>query len=255
MIDWNEEDERNVTMFRLRNVRYLNLKNGRITVANKENVLEQFCRKNGLQEQKENWRQQIETEIELKEMEVEELKKKKKQARSKKKKLEIFKEFRTKLSSMIIDWKETPGRDEEKSYGMWKEICMTERMDKNGLSVENIRNVDAVVVDIVDIVEDDRKKDDSLLFGSLCLKKKTEEKKTITPNCNNVAQQIDLKAKITMDEPTALCNFIGRKLQNKEAAKVSGQKTNILLSKPHQQVHLSVGIKDQTIPGCTGPFN
>ena len=233
--------------------------------VNNENVLEQFCRKKGLQDEKENWRQNIEIEIDLKESEVEELRKKNKQAKSKKKKLEMFKECRAKLSSIIVDWKETPGRDEDKSYGMWKEIVMNERMDKNGRNVENNRNVDAVDDDIADIVggrqpqEGNKKtvigkKDDILLFGSLCLKKKTEEKKTKTPNCY-VAQQIDSKEQITMEEPTALFNFVGRKLQIKEAAKVSGQKTNNLLSKPHQQVYLSVGIEDQTIPSCTSPFN
>ena len=45
-----------------------------------------------------------------------------------------------------------------------------------------------------------------------------------------------------------------RKSQNVEAAKVSGQQTKYLLSKP-QQGYSSVGIEDQTIPVCTCPFN
>ena len=121
----------------------------------------------------------------MKEKEVEELNKKKKQAKSKKKKLEMFKECRARLNSMIVDWKETPGRDEDTSYGVWKENVMKERMDKmldrHGMNVENVRNVD-VDVDIVggrQPHEDDRKtvtgkKDDSLVVGRLCLKKKTE---------------------------------------------------------------------------------
>ena len=45
-----------------------------------------------------------------------------------------------------------------------------------------------------------------------------------------------------------------RKSQNVEAAKVSGQQTKYLLTKP-QQVYSSLGIGDQTIPGCIGPSN
>jgi hypothetical protein len=86
MLAWNDEDERNVTMFMVRNVRYLNPKNARMNGANKENVLEQFCRNKGLHEQKEKWRKVIETEIDFKEIEVEEIKRKTKQAKSKKKK-------------------------------------------------------------------------------------------------------------------------------------------------------------------------
>ena len=94
----------------------------------KVNVLEQFCRKNGLQELKENWRKNVETEIEFKEKELEELTNKKKLAKSKKRKLEMFKECRIKLNSLIVDWKETPGKDEELKYGMLKENIERERM-------------------------------------------------------------------------------------------------------------------------------
>jgi hypothetical protein len=172
----------------------------------------------------------------------------------------MFKECRAKLDSILVDWKETPGRDEGRSYEIWKEIVMTERMNKNGKNVENVNNIDAEnIVDIVDgrQPEEDnrkttvtRKKDDNPLF----LFEKTEEKTTILPNCIP-AQQVDLKEQITMKEPTAACTYINRKLQLKGAAKVSGQQNINLLSKPHQKVNLSVGIVDQTIPGCTGKFN
>jgi hypothetical protein len=50
-----------------------------------------------------------------------------------------------------------------------------------------------------------------------------------------------------MEESLERQYCIGRKLhKNLEAAKVSGQQTNYLLSKP-QQVYSSVGIEDQTI--------
>ena len=48
MINWNVDDERNVTNLRMRNVRFLNLKNGMKIGGNKVNVLEQFCKKNGI---------------------------------------------------------------------------------------------------------------------------------------------------------------------------------------------------------------
>ena len=49
-------------------------------------------------------------------------------AKSRKQKLELFKECREKLYSLIIDWKETQGKDEERKYGMLKERLKKERM-------------------------------------------------------------------------------------------------------------------------------
>ena len=66
----------------------------------------------------------------MKEKEFVELTNKKKLAKSKKRRLETFKECRTKLNSLIIDWKETPGKDEEIKYGMLKENMERERMDQ-----------------------------------------------------------------------------------------------------------------------------
>ena len=80
MIIWNDDDERNVVKLRMRNVRFLNLKNGKQIGENKVNVLEQFYKKNGMTEQKENWRMTVDNEIEMKEKEVEELREKKKHA-------------------------------------------------------------------------------------------------------------------------------------------------------------------------------
>ena len=64
-ICWNMIEENNEVVRRL---------------SPKVNVLEQFCRKNGLKEQKDNWRMTVENEIEMKEKEVEELREKKKHA-------------------------------------------------------------------------------------------------------------------------------------------------------------------------------
>ena len=70
MIVWNDDDERNVAKLRMRNVRFLNLKNGKKSGENKVNVLEQFCKKNGLAEQKESWRMTVENEIKIKKLKL-----------------------------------------------------------------------------------------------------------------------------------------------------------------------------------------
>jgi hypothetical protein len=57
-------------------LRFLKLKNGMKIGGNKVNVLEQFCKKNGIIEQKKSWRMTAENELEMKETEVEELRKK-----------------------------------------------------------------------------------------------------------------------------------------------------------------------------------
>ena len=219
MIIWNDDDERNVAKLRMRNVRFLNLKNQKKSGENKVNVLE----KNGMTEQKESWRMTVENEIEMKENEVEELRKKKKQAKSKKRKMEIFKECE---EGMIVNWKETPGKDEE---------ILRERMENVENVVENvISNIDSLTLPI-------------------CLRKKTEEEeeKTISPNYSvSIAEdQVVQNATITVEGKYC----ISRKLQKFEfeASKVSGIETKVLLSKP-QQVYTSVGIEHQIVTGCTG---
>ena len=86
-IVWSVEDERNVKALRIRNIRFLSLKRGKVKVGLKENVLEQFCEKKGLYEMKEIWLKNVETEIELKDTELKELMLKKKLAKSKKRKV------------------------------------------------------------------------------------------------------------------------------------------------------------------------
>ena len=46
-ITWNVEDDRNVGMIKIRNIRFLNLKSGRMNVGIKVNALEQFCERKG----------------------------------------------------------------------------------------------------------------------------------------------------------------------------------------------------------------
>ena len=44
-IVWSVEDEKNVKALRIRNIRFLSLKRGKVKADSKENVLEQFCEK------------------------------------------------------------------------------------------------------------------------------------------------------------------------------------------------------------------
>ena len=118
-------------------------------------------------------------------------------------------------------------------------------------------NVDDQNVERRQPQEDDRKtvaKEVDSLCSSLCLKKKTEEKTRTSHIKCKVADQVAPKAPITMEGSPTMQYCISRKPHNVEAAKVSGQQTKYLLSKP-QQVYSSVEIEDQTVPGCTGPFN
>ena len=66
-ISWNVEDDRNVEMLRIWNIQFLSLKDSKMTGGVKVNVLEKFCERKGVNEVKENWRQDVEHEIELKE--------------------------------------------------------------------------------------------------------------------------------------------------------------------------------------------
>ena len=47
-------------MLRIKNIRFLSLKDSKMTGVEKVNVLEQFCERKGV---KENWRKDVEKEI------------------------------------------------------------------------------------------------------------------------------------------------------------------------------------------------
>ena len=126
-IVWSVEDERNVKALRIRNIRFLSLKRGKVKVGLKENVLEQFCEKKGLYEMKEIWLKNVETE--LKNTGLKELMLKKKLAKSKKRKFESFKECKEILNHLVKDWKETPGMEEEKMFLALKEKVKKKRME------------------------------------------------------------------------------------------------------------------------------
>ena len=95
----------------------------------KENVLEKFYERKGLNEKKEGWMKNLEKEIDLKESELKELLLMKKLAKSKKRKFEVFKECKRMLYALVTNWKETPGMEEDKMFVKLKESVKKERME------------------------------------------------------------------------------------------------------------------------------
>ena len=225
-VSWNEDEMKNVNKLRVNNVRFLNLKNGTKNVSKKMNVLEEFCIKKGVTEKKECWRRQIEEEIEKKESEVEEMKKKKMQARSKKRKLELFKECQTRLGMMIVDWKETPKKDEESKFVEWKEKVLQIKM-------KNIKKKNSK-----EVAEDE---DD-------------EEKTTAHLGMGSDQAEHEFKTTTTKREPTrnisSFSNFSNLQLDT-EAAKVSGhEKKQKIFTKPRHD-YRSIESLDRVESDCT----
>ena len=211
-MNWNDEDMRNVSNLRVRNVRFLNLRNGTRNGMNKGNVLEEFCRKKGITEKKDIWRRKIEEEIEKKESEVEEMKKKKRQSKSKKRKLELFKECKECLESMFNDWKETPKRDEEKKF---------EELKKK----------------VIEMKTEKKKKIQEVL---------EEEEKTTIHHGEDTdrAEQNFVDRMTTKGEPSKFSS-----ISNESTISISKQK---LFTKPHQQDYRSMGIVNQLNTDSTG---
>ena len=94
----------------------------------KENVLDKFYERKGWNERKEDWRKNIEKEIELKEIELRELILKKKLSKSKKRKYEIFKECKGMLYTLLNNWEETPRMEEERMFANLKTSVQNERL-------------------------------------------------------------------------------------------------------------------------------
>ena len=57
--------------------------------------------------------------------------------------MELFRECKERLYSLVSDWKETPGKDEEKLYGALKESVKKERISimMNNRKVEQSVNL------------------------------------------------------------------------------------------------------------------
>ena len=121
-VDWSEDDERKVEMLRIRNIRYLSLRNSKLKAGPTENILRNFCETKGYKKEKEDWRKKVDKELELKETIVKDLLVKKKLAKSKKKRLELLMDCKRTLQELIVDWKETPILDEEKMTRIIREL-------------------------------------------------------------------------------------------------------------------------------------
>ena len=71
-ISWSEADERNFEDLKVRNVRYLNLKESKQKEIVKRNVLQEFRERNGNSRKKGVWEKKIGEEIESREIELKE---------------------------------------------------------------------------------------------------------------------------------------------------------------------------------------
>jgi hypothetical protein len=127
-VSWSAENERNFEELKLRNIRFLNLKESKMKENDGLNIFENFCERKGLNRVKGNWERDIEKEIEKKEIELKEIQLNKKTAKSKRKKIELFNYCKERLFSLLDSWKETPGTENETAFKKLKEKAKKERI-------------------------------------------------------------------------------------------------------------------------------
>ena len=94
-----------INIYKLRNLKTLNLKESKWKESAKSGPFESFCQKKGLERKKEMWEIRSEKEIEKKEEIVKALKQEKKCAKSKKRKLHLYKKCRGLIEENVLDWK------------------------------------------------------------------------------------------------------------------------------------------------------
>ena len=124
----NVEEEKKFCEWKIRNLKYLSLKDSKMKGKVGQNVFEKFCEMKGLERKKEHWEREIDERLKMQEIEIEEIMTRKKSMKSRKKKLELLKDCKEKLFGMIEDWKETPDMEEERNYRKLKENLKKERM-------------------------------------------------------------------------------------------------------------------------------
>ena len=219
-VGWNVDERDTMKKLRLNNIRYLNLKNG--TRNGEKNVLEDFCRKKGVTEKKEDWRRNFEDEIKKKEREVEEIKKKKLKARSKKRRLELLRDCQEHLRKMIVDGNENPKEDEELKFEEWKKkIVEMKKLKKKNPKVEAAEDEEEVkTITQLPSVEQDR----------------AEHLVAITTNVR---------------KPTRVFSNFTNLHPKLEAAKVSGQGTKPKIFTKPQHVYGSILTLDRVDSDCT----
>jgi hypothetical protein len=116
----------------------------------------------------------------LKETEINELLAKKKLAKSRKKKMELFRECKDRLYSLVSDWKGTPGKDEEKLYVVLKESVKKERINKkkenelSRVSTSDDNKVSSIVMKRRQLLEDDMGDSTHMMTKPLLLLKEND---------------------------------------------------------------------------------
>jgi hypothetical protein len=126
-VTWNNEDFKTYNEWKMRNVRFMSLKETSLK-ENRTGLFEAFCERKGLTRKKGSWETMVEKESAMKELELKEILSKKKMAKSNRKKLELYMECRKKLPLMIENWKETPDLEEERIFKKLKETAVKERI-------------------------------------------------------------------------------------------------------------------------------
>ena len=155
-------------------------------------------------------------------------------AKSRKRKIELFRDCREKLYNLVLDWKETPGKEEDIIYGILKEKVKKERInfkmgkrtenELNGMSASDGRNMSSNV-GRRQLLEDDCK-----MTG------KTTLKTTTHTECVKADQVAPIEARTTVRLSTR--QNVSKKALNPTSAKVSGQLSINIITKP-QNVYSS----------------
>jgi hypothetical protein len=125
----NVKEKKDYDLWKIRNMKTLNLKESKLKENVKSGPFENFCHKKGLNRKKEKWEIRSEKETERKEDILKELKSERKCARSKKKKIQLYKKGRDQMKENIQNWKETKATEEETLFKEMKRIALQERKE------------------------------------------------------------------------------------------------------------------------------
>ena len=99
------KEKKDYDLWKIRNLKTLNLKESKLKENVKNGPFENFCHKNGINRKKDKWEILSEKETERKEEILKELKLERKCAKSKKKKIQLFKKCQNKMKENIQNGK------------------------------------------------------------------------------------------------------------------------------------------------------
>jgi hypothetical protein len=125
----NVKEKKDYDLWKIRNLKTLNLKESKMKENVKNGPFENFCNRNGLNRKKEKWEIRSEKETERKDNTLKEIKLERKCARSKKKKMQLFKKCQNEMKENIQNWKETKSTEEETLFKEMKRIALQERKE------------------------------------------------------------------------------------------------------------------------------